>query len=304
MKHLLGRLPTPRSLSTIIAHHLRCPSPCNKETHFNIDLAMFVASRTQNHTAFADDTRDVSKVDRSEGVRCENCEFNYIYFLKRSIDQIHLIACTHIRCTMASFGLDLEQHLCELSATENWQGVIDSCAAFSADEKTKFLWAWPTVECLKFLRSHLTDNDIATILSIGCGSGLLEWMIRLSSGVDVVGLELDNSWWKSAYSPRTFIELKFTTDHPPDSKFLADCAGQVGDRFALLFCYFNNRSAFLDYVRAYDGKLIVIVGPIDGGKIVTDPIPLRPQFESDEWQLVGQCEMHGQDNCMAIYRRR
>lgn len=205
---------------------------------------------------------------------------------------------------MTASSYDLEQHLCELSATENWRGVIDICAAFSADEKSKFLWAWPTAECLKFLRSHLIANGIEAILSIGCGSGLLEWMIRQSSGIDVIGLELDNSWWKSTYSPKTFIELKFTTSERIDSRFLSDCMGRSGDRFALLFCYFNNRNAFLDYVRAYDGKLIVIIGPINGDKIVTDPIPLNPLFETDDWELIGQSDMHGFDNCMAIYRRR
>lgn len=204
---------------------------------------------------------------------------------------------------MTSSNCDLEQHLCELSASENWQGVIDICAAFSADEKSKFLWAWPTAECLKFLQSHLIANGIEAILSIGCGSGLLEWMIRQSSGIEVIGLELDNSWWKSSYSPRTFIELKFTISERPDTRFLSDCIGRPGDRFAILFCYFNNRKAFLDYVRAYDGKMIVIIGPIDGNKIVTDPTPLKPQFETDEWQLIGQSHMHGFDNCMAIYRR-
>lgn len=204
---------------------------------------------------------------------------------------------------MASSNIDLEQHLCELSAMENWQGVIDICATFSADEKSKFLWAWPTADCLKFLRSHLIENGIEAILSIGCGSGLLEWMIRQSSDINVIGLELDNSWWKSPYSPKTFIELKFTTSDRLTSKFLCDCVGQSADRFALLFCYFNNRNAFLDYVRAYEGKLIVIIGPINGDKIVTDPIPLNPLFETNEWQLVGQSEMHGFDNCMAIYRR-
>lgn len=205
--------------------------------------------------------------------------------------------------TSSSTTIDLEQHLCKLSAMENWQGVIEICASFSTDEKTKFLWAWPTVECLTFLRSHVSVNCIKAILSIGCGSGLLEWMIQQSCGIDVIGLELDNSWWTSMYSPRTFIELKFTTNERPNTRFLNECINRTDDRFALLFCYFNNRLAFLDYVRAYDGKLIIIIGPINGDKIVTDPNPLKPQFETDEWQLIGHSEMYGFDNCMAIYRR-
>lgn len=204
-----------------------------------------------------------------------------------------------------SSGTELELQLCELSSVDDWRGVIDICATFPINEKSKFLWAWPTVDCLAYLRDHLIANDIRAILSIGCGSGLLEWIIRQACDVNVCGLELDNSWWKSSYSPRTFIDLKFTTDKCVDSGFLNECAGWSSDRYALLFCYFNNRNAFLDYVRAYDGQMIIIVGPIDGNKIVTDPIPLNPQFEhEDQWQLVGQCMMNDFDNCMAIYRRK
>lgn len=58
-------------------------------------------------------------------------------------------------------------------------------------------------------------------------------------------------------------------------------------QFSLMFCYFNNRSAFLEYVKFYTGNIIIIIGP-DSQTLTgrhTDPLPLIPQFEKDEWYL-------------------
>lgn len=195
----------------------------------------------------------------------------------------------------------LEECLVSLSSAGDWSGIIEAGNSFSVEEKSKFLWAWPTVECFQWLRRILSENHIEKILSIGCGSGLLEWLISKTSDITVIGLELDKPWWQSAYSPTKFIELKFT-ESPITSQFLRDCIHT--DQFALLFCYFNNRNAFIDYVRAYSGNLIIIVGPTSEQHIVTDPNPLNPHFEHDEWSLLDFCQFQDKlSNCMSIFRR-
>ncbi|XP_031625484.1 uncharacterized protein LOC116342123, partial [Contarinia nasturtii] len=198
----------------------------------------------------------------------------------------------------------LEAYLVELSSANDWHGIIEAGNLFSVEEKTKFLWAWPSVASLAWLKRILTENHIGNILSVGCGSGLLEWLISKTTGVNVVGLELDKSWWKSAYSPTTFIDIKFT-ERQITSEFLKKCIQAEPSQFALLFCYFNNRKAFLEYVRAYSGDLVIIVGPNSEQHIVTDPNPLKPNFESDEWSLLDFCQFNDQfSNCMSIFKRR
>lgn len=198
----------------------------------------------------------------------------------------------------------LEECLVSLSRANDWSGIIEAGKSFSVEEKSKFLWAWPTFRCLQWLRIILSENHIKQILSIGCGSGLLEWLISKATGIKVIGLELDGSWWQSAYSPTKFIELKFT-ESPITSTFLANCTTCMqADQFALLFCYFNNRDAFVEYVRAYTGHLIIIVGPTSEQHIVTDPNPLNPNFENDEWILLDYCQFNDKlSNCMSIFRR-
>lgn len=110
------------------------------------------------------------------------------------------------------------------------------------------------------------------------------------TGIPVRGLELDQSWWTSVYSPPAFINLNFISlSKTITSKFLRQCAvedgsdidmiGRKSTEFALLFCYFNDKIAFNEYVQAYEGRLIIIIGPEGCSGTVTDPQPLNPKFE-------------------------
>lgn len=200
-------------------------------------------------------------------------------------------------------AISLEDCLIRLVGDDDWRGVLDAGKQFSVEEKSKFLWAWPSADCFQWLKCILVEQQIGSILSIGCGSGLLEWLIHKTAGVKVTGIELDKSWWKSAYSPTTFIDLKFT-DQQITSKFLKQCIGTDTNQFALLFCYFNAREAFQQYVRAYHGDCIIIVGPSSEQHIVTDPNPLNPKFEINEWTLLDCRHFNDQfSNCMSIYKK-
>lgn len=197
----------------------------------------------------------------------------------------------------------LEEILVNLSNDGDWHGVIEIGRNFDLDERSKFLWAWPTIDCLQWMKKLFNNHQIKSILSIGCGSGLLEWLICQSTGAQVFGLELDKSWWKSIYSPKTFVDLSFTDDQIT-SDFLRKCANTKTNEFALLFCYFNNRDAFLQYIRAFDGDFVILVGPMSEEHIVTNPNPLNPKFENDDWSLLCYYQLNDpNENCISIFKR-
>lgn len=200
--------------------------------------------------------------------------------------------------------MSLENRLMELSTANDWRAVVNVFSVCDLDQKSRFSWAWPTFDNLERLRALLDDNDIDTILSVGCGSGLLEWVIQRAIGVNVIGVELDNSWWKSQYAPKTFIDLEFACEVSLSADVLSGFTKRSPERFALMFSYFNNRDAFLSYVRAYRGSFVIIIGPVGHVNIVTDPMPLDPMFEDDEWAQLAVMKMQGQENCMAIYKRQ
>lgn len=72
-----------------------------------------------------------------------------------------------------------------------------------------------------------------------------------------------------------------------------------------MFCYFNNRLAFLEYVKLYKGNYIIIVGPLNKIDIYTDPLPLEPNFQDDlisKWILTKSLVLDG-NNVFALYEK-
>lgn len=196
----------------------------------------------------------------------------------------------------------LEVQLQELIATHDWKKIIQLNECYSLNEKSRFLWAWPSENCLQKLKNALLRNCVQSILSIGCGSGLLEWILEETTGLSVSGIELANSLWTSNYSPSKFIKVNFI-DGDPSTKYLEECAITV-DNFALLFCYFNNRSAFDKYVQEYTGNVVIIVGPRNYCGIVTDPLPMNPQFSNEgKWVVESVIDIEDGCNVVAVYKR-
>ncbi|XP_059611739.1 uncharacterized protein LOC132258429 [Phlebotomus argentipes] len=188
---------------------------------------------------------------------------------------------------------------------KDWREVLEVVAQASVDERRKFSWIWPSEECVENLQRSLKTCGISCLLSIGCGSGLFEWIIQESCGIKVSGLELDNSWWTSPYAPATFIPLHFTVT-PITADFLKKCA--PNDRFALIFCYFNNGLAFWDYLEHFHGDFVIIAGPKAGVGIHTDPTPYALSTENapkeKAWTLKTIIDVADGLNIIAIYERK
>lgn len=79
----------------------------------------------------------------------------------------------------------LEDQLIYLTEKRNWQEILQLNQLYKQCELSRFLWAWPTINCLKKLKKSLMNNGITKILSIGCGSGLLEWIIQETIGIHI-----------------------------------------------------------------------------------------------------------------------
>ncbi|KMZ03403.1 uncharacterized protein LOC120284203 [Drosophila simulans] len=169
----------------------------------------------------------------------------------------------------------------------NWRKLLALGDCLDQQLKRKLLWMWPTSVDLDYFNQLLAMHDIQRVLSIGCGSGLLEWLMTVSGGrkVPMFGLEVDRNWWQSKYSVRSFIPLNYLEDASQlNTDLLAKCCSDVHP-CALLFCYFNNRGAFLDYLKVFQGKWLILIGPLPALGIHTDPNPAQPQLPIDQWIL-------------------
>lgn len=219
-----------------------------------------------------------------------------------------------------------ENQLYEYKKSNDWRSVLKLRENCPHEIAVHFLWCWPTEYCLNHFKSVLESLKINSILSVGCGTGLLEWIFKesigekeikilnlsldksLFLGLNIVGLEVDSNWWNSKYSPEPFIPLKYLNESKTiTSTFLEQTVnnGKCGSRdFALLFCYFNCKPAFREYVNAYNGKHILMIGPGNNTKRYTECSPMDPPFrENTNYQLVHFHEFGDNKDHIAIYER-
>lgn len=174
------------------------------------------------------------------------------------------------------------------ASKQNWCKVLALGNTLDQQLKRKILWIWPTGTDLKNLKQILEKLNIQNVLSIGCGSGLLEWLMKAvgDGAFNIYGLERDPNWWRSKYAVRSFIPLNYIehADLKLEASFFTDCcSGSLP--CALVFCYFNNRKAFQDYLNVFEGKWLIIIGPQPALGIHTDPNPLQPQLPENQWAL-------------------
>ena len=80
---------------------------------------------------------------------------------------------------------NFENELSVLVANKSWQQVVSLSEEYQHDLTSNYLWCWPSEFCLNVLKTVLDANRITSLLSLGCGCGLLEWIISQSLGISL-----------------------------------------------------------------------------------------------------------------------
>ncbi|XP_011875754.1 PREDICTED: uncharacterized protein LOC105566402 [Vollenhovia emeryi] len=193
-------------------------------------------------------------------------------------------------------GDDLDGNILSLYNAQKWEEI--AALSFTSDnpKPSRLSWVLPDVNDLHWMNDIIRKYNLSGIASIGCGCGLLEWLLQKCSGLDVVGVELDSSWWNSKYSPPQFLKNIIFVEN--NSNF------QVPKRYAMLFCYFNNCAAFCNYMENYKGNLIFVIGPALGNNCTTDPLPFDEKFAKYNWKLVKQKKLACSNNCITAYSNK
>ena len=114
---------------------------------------------------------------------------------------------------------------------------------------------------------------------------------------------MNEGWWSSPYSSPPLIPLRFTEPGTIPA---------LDPTRALLFCYFNNMEYFAEYMDKYEGKCVILIGPVDGSRhCAPEPYFLRDQAVKEDrdslngWTLraVHAIRDTGQDH-VAVYVKR
>ncbi|XP_041988911.1 uncharacterized protein LOC121740306 [Aricia agestis] len=192
---------------------------------------------------------------------------------------------------------DIVATILDLYHKKDWKAIVDTYR--DHPDRNKVLWVYPTEENFNFIGKCMRDLKCNEILSIGCGSGLLEWMIKEVTGIQVSGVEVDGVWWQCKYAPPTFIPLLIT--QPTLDKDMISLL-QKCQNAALLFCYFNNRDAFNEYLKYFTGGTLIIIGPSGDKYVHTDPKPFGDL--GAEWSLYRSQEVGQTKDYIAVYTRK
>ncbi|XP_076630571.1 uncharacterized protein LOC143346397 isoform X2 [Colletes latitarsis] len=92
---------------------------------------------------------------------------------------------------------NIEETILALHSQQKWQDIANLSCTLKEFEKCRLFWVLPTINDLHWIKEIIDKYNVFGLASIGCGCGLLEWLFQKYSGLDVIGIELDRSWWCS-----------------------------------------------------------------------------------------------------------
>lgn len=64
----------------------------------------------------------------------------------------------------------------------DWRKILQLSRAYGTHVTSEVLWTFPTEYCLTYQKAIWKSINITNILSVGCGSGLLEFVLHESIG--------------------------------------------------------------------------------------------------------------------------
>lgn len=70
----------------------------------------------------------------------------------------------------------------ELYNSKDWEKLLDLNSNSDNRDALKLLWVWPSSKNLEFIKKVIQEKECDGIISLGCGCGLLEWLIQQSTG--------------------------------------------------------------------------------------------------------------------------
>lgn len=87
------------------------------------------------------------------------------------------------------------KELYDLHSNAEWRKVIKLGEIISLEERKRYLWVWPIEQHMKELKSELDKLGVRSLCSLGCGTGLLEWLMMKCTGLPIKGFEVDEFYW-------------------------------------------------------------------------------------------------------------
>lgn len=73
----------------------------------------------------------------------------------------------------------------EVVKKRDWRKVLSLSKKYGFDITHELMWCYPTIQCTEFLKAQWKKFHIVNIMSVGCGSGLMEFVLREAIGLKI-----------------------------------------------------------------------------------------------------------------------
>lgn len=77
---------------------------------------------------------------------------------------------------------DFINNVNDLYRNNRWSDIVELDVRADDTVAHCLLWVWPSVDNLRFIETATKLFNKQSIISIGCGSGLLEWLVHSGTG--------------------------------------------------------------------------------------------------------------------------
>lgn len=77
---------------------------------------------------------------------------------------------------------DFADEVLSLYENNKWSDILNLKVNLWDDKVHSLLWVWPSLENLLFMKGIVNSFNLQGVSSIGCGSGMFEWLLQKSTG--------------------------------------------------------------------------------------------------------------------------
>lgn len=74
------------------------------------------------------------------------------------------------------------ENIITLYKDKKWKEIIYFLNTCNNADTRKLLWISPNLKDISWITRIITKNNLRGIISVGCGCGLLEWLIQQNTG--------------------------------------------------------------------------------------------------------------------------
>lgn len=74
------------------------------------------------------------------------------------------------------------ENVIKLYNENKWREIIELLNNCDIENSRQLLWVTPNLKNLSWITNIIKETNLKGIISVGCGSGLLEWLIQQNSG--------------------------------------------------------------------------------------------------------------------------